>query len=72
VLKVAGDDSLAVEFGRAGEGGEATLELVFEILGAEDEYLGKEQFAGDRAGVGVVQDSPYRDLRSRGGGVGGG
>jgi hypothetical protein len=48
------------------------LELVSVILGAKDGYLDKEQFASDRVGVGVVQDSPYWDLQSRGGGVGGG
>ena len=64
VFKVAGNNGLAVELGWIGILGEAALELFFEVLGAKDRYFDEKQFTGDRAGVGVVQDSPYRDLRS--------
>ena len=38
-------------------------ELFFEVLGAEDGDLGKEELTLDAVGVGVVKDSPYGYLR---------
>lgn len=37
-------------------------ELLLEVLGAEDGYLGEEELALDAVRVGVVEYGPYGDL----------
>jgi hypothetical protein len=39
--------------------GEENKELVLEVLGPEDGHVDEEQFARDRAHLGVVQNGPH-------------
>ena len=41
------------------------MELLVEVFRAQDGYLHEEEFTGYATSFCVIQDGPYRDLRTR-------
>ena len=70
LLKVPREGHLALELGLLGvcfvRGARlvrgSACELVLEVLGPEDGHFDEEQFARDRARLGIVQNGPHGHL----------